>query len=69
MEKMEFWFINSIAHPLPNPPPGPMQNADAFCMGTRPLRASPCRGGGSLEGDRLVFVLFYPVGKMHFILP
>ena len=54
MEKMEFWFINDIAHPLPNPPP---------------LRASPCRGGGSLEGDRLVFVFFYPVGKAHFILP
>ena len=34
-----------ILPPLPSPPPGPTQNADAFCVGTRPLRASPCREG------------------------
>ncbi|WP_314261914.1 hypothetical protein, partial [Cardiobacterium hominis] len=30
----------------PTPSPGPMQNADAFCMGTRLLRASPSGGEG-----------------------
>ena len=34
--------MNNIAHPLPNPPPGPAQNVSAFCVGTRPLWASPC---------------------------
>ena len=33
-------FINDRS-PLP---PDPMQNAFAFCVGTRLLRASPCRG-------------------------
>ena len=39
MKKASAFFMGS-----PNPPPGPMQNADAFCMGTRPLR-----GGGGLK--------------------
>ena len=43
MKKASAFFMGS-----PDPPPGPMQNADAFCMGTRPLRASPCRGGRCL---------------------
>ena len=36
-----------IAHPLPGPPPGPTQNASAFCVGTRPQRA----GNRSYEGQ------------------
>ena len=44
--------MSNIAHPHPDPPPGPTQNAPAFCVGTRPLRASPCRGGGL--GARLI---------------
>ena len=31
--------MSYIAHPHPDPPPGPTQNAPAFCVGTRPLRA------------------------------
>ena len=34
-EKQELQFINNIVHPLPAPPPDPMQNADAFFKGTR----------------------------------
>ena len=41
IEKSKTYLVSNIV-PLPTPPPGPMQNADAFCMGTRPLRASPC---------------------------
>ena len=41
--------------PLPIPPPGPMQNADAFCMGTRPLRFAAGEGAERREiGRRLV---------------
>ena len=40
MKKASAFFMGS-----PIPPPGPMQNADAFCMGTRPLRASPAGEG------------------------
>ena len=49
--------MNTIAHPHPDPPPGHTQNASAFCVGTRPLRASPCRGGGEPAEywQRLVF--------------
>ena len=43
--------MNTIAHPHPDPPPGHTQNASAFCVGTRPLRASPCRGGGISPAD------------------
>ena len=58
-EKCRHLFINNTAHPLPNPPPGPMQNADAFCMGTRPLRASPCRGGGLFNCQHALSVQAY----------
>ena len=44
--------MNNIAHPLPNPPPGPTKSASAFCVGTRPLWASPCRGGGFFNGKQ-----------------
>ena len=33
-----------VAPPLPDFP-NPKQNSDAFCLGTRPLRTSPCKGG------------------------
>ena len=40
-------YRRNAIYPLPSPPPGPTQNAVAFCVGTRPLRASPCGGGSS----------------------
>ena len=53
MKKASAFFMGS-----PDPPPGPMQNADAFCMGTRPLRASPCGGGDvSIANTPLAFRL------------
>ena len=41
------WLRNHARYPLPNPPPGPTQNANVFCVGTRPLRtlARPAREG------------------------
>ena len=41
--------VNLRTLPLPNPPPGPTQNADAFCVGTRPLRVltHPAREGAN----------------------
>ena len=40
-------YRRNAIYPPPSPPPGPTQNAVAFCVGTRPLRASPCGGGSS----------------------
>ena len=43
----EFQFMNNIAHPLPNPPPGSTKNASAFCVGTPPAV------GLALQGRRI----------------
>ena len=40
-----------------------MQNASAFCMGTRPLRASPCEGGAQLSTRPSLFKKILGMGR------
>ena len=50
-----------VAPPLPNFP-NPKQNSDAFCLGTRPLRTSPCKGGAFWTNTRLSFLFHHITG-------
>ena len=50
-----------VAPPLPNFP-NPKQNSDAFCLGTRPLRTSPSKGGAFWTNTRLSFLFHHITG-------